>query len=136
MINIYRLIAYGLLGWAIDTAYRSILSGGYAPGTWIPYYSVAYPVGAFVALYVHTHFSHFRRWYTQFVMQATAATVVEYISGLLAIQFLGRRLWDYSASSLNLHGLVDAWHTFLWGIVCLILVHVIDPYLVRKLKRR
>lgn len=130
MATFFYFIVYGLLGWLIDTTYRFIEAGMYAPGTWIPYFSLVYPAGAFLILKLNEEYHlEMRPLWQRFVLFAFFCTIVEYIGGLLGIQFLHQRLWDYSNYDLNIHRLIEPWHTVAWGALSLITVHSIHPRL-------
>lgn len=135
MLPTLPFLAYGILGWAIDTGYRSALAQQYAPGTWLPFFSLIYAVGAVTAIWLDRHWTREKPLWQQFVILALAGTIVEYVGGLMAIQFLGRQLWDYSAENLNINGLVSPFHALAWGLLSLLLVYVIHPRLSAFLHR-
>jgi len=127
---------YGVLGWIIDTGYRTVEAGFYAPGTWIPFFSLVYPVGAFLVIKLNDEF-HLgdKPLWLRFVLFAFFCTIVEYIGGLLSIQFLHQRLWDYSNYDLNIHRLIEPWHTVAWGALAMVTVQSIHPRLLRLYER-
>lgn len=114
---IFYLIIFvigGLAGWVIDTANRSWCEKKYAPKTLVPGFSVIY---GFAAAMLYVLFSLPLSVFWQIVIGAVFATILELISGLLALIFLKRRFWDYRSSRFNFYGLIDAEHAFYWLIL-------------------
>lgn len=122
------VIAYGVIGWAIDTAYRSFLAGQYESGTIIPFFSIIYVVGAFLIIEINEHLLHNQPLWIKFLGFAFFATMVEYIGGLIALQYLNERLWDYSDARLNIGGFIDPFHSIAWGLLSLALVDIRQWY--------
>lgn len=137
MAGLLYFIVYGLLGWIIDTGYRTIESGLYESGTWIPYFSLVYPAGAFLVIKLNEEYHlDAKPLWLRFVLFAFFCTIVEYIGGLLSIQFLHERLWDYANYDLNIHRLIEPWHTVAWGALSILTVQYIHPRLQRLYERR
>lgn len=136
MTYLIFFIIYGFLGWAIDTTYRTLLSGYFAPGTWIPYFSIIYPIGAFMMLWLYGRLLKDARLWQQFLVFAMAATALEYTGGHIGLLVLDRRLWDYSYMPYNIDGFVDVFHSIGWGLLSLLLVHAIHPHLKQWVTHR
>ena len=125
MIYLYIFIGGGLVGWALDTAYRTWTEKHYTSGTWLPYFSLIYGVNA-VFLYTFFHFFSIS-FYLDIVIGSVISVCVEIVSGLMGLVVLKKRLWDYRNSRFNIIGFVDLEHTFYWMIlvsVCRILYSI------------
>lgn len=109
---IYVFAIGGLLGWILDTAFRSLEERRYSPGTLIPFFSIIYGAGAVVLdiLFVYAPLPA----YLQILAGAVLAVFLELISGLIMLSVLKRRLWNYEKSHYNYRGLIDLKHSFYW----------------------
>lgn len=126
-------IVYAFLGWVIDTSFRSLTAGTFAPNSVTPLPFT--PIYGFGALFILLAAESVKRRHIilQFLIYGAAASFVEYTGALLTQFFLSRRLWDYSQSPFNLQGNIDIFHTIAWGLLGLFLVHVLHPRLARLL---
>ncbi len=108
-------IITGLIGWSIDTMYRSVKKKCFSAGTWVPFFSLSYGAAG-VMLYVV-----FFYWPTSFFVHVIAGTALsilwELTAGIMTLHFLRRRLWDYRKSWLNFRGHIDAAHSFYWFVL-------------------
>lgn len=113
-------VVFSVLGWGLDTAYRSLTSGYYNPGgfTVLPF-SPIYGFGALIILEICHYIRHLNIW-LRALIYALVLTIFEYISGIFVVIVYGRRLWDYSASFFNLNGHVDLVHFIFWGLLAII----------------
>jgi len=111
MYYICIFIIFSVVGWAIDTTYRSIAKRTYVSGRKYPF-SPIYGVGAVVLSIFYT--------YTQYtpiisvLIAGVLMVVVELAGGLFSEHVLGRRLWDYSKNRFNFMGHIDLLHSFFW----------------------
>ncbi len=73
-----------------------------------------------------------------FFVGMLAATVVELLTDLFYKHVLGMRFWDYSKRPFNLWGSVCLKYSLFWGLLSLLLVYVVHPYVeknARKIKK-
>lgn len=108
-------ILCGLVGFVIDTTYRSLRERRYTRGTWLPFFSPTYAGGGLI-LYLL-----FSTWPAPGVVQIIGGTLLctlwELSAGVVGILVLKRRFWDYSNNPLNYRGYIDAKHTVYWFIL-------------------
>ena len=128
-------IIYSFLGWIVDTGYRSLLEGHFAPGsvTILPFTPI-YGLGALLILAVHAKVKELSVIKT-FFLYGLLATLLEYIGALFSWHVLGKRLWDYSELPFNIQGHVSLLHAFFWGILAVLFLKFIHPFVRRKMKR-
>ena len=121
-------IIYSFLGWIIDTGYRSLLEGRFAPGavTVLPFTPI-YGLGALLILAVHAKVKELSLIKT-FFLYGLLATLLEYIGGLFSLHVLGQRLWDYSDLPFNIGGHVTLLHAFFWGLLAVLFLKFIHPF--------
>ncbi len=129
------VIIYGVLGWIIDTAYRSYLDHTFASGTIIPFFSIIYAMAAIALIWVDQYSLHEKPVWVKFLVFTFLATLIEYVGGVIGLQVFHERLWDYSYSSLHIGGFVEPAHSIAWGILALILTEWLHPKLMERLNR-
>ena len=119
-------IAFGIIGWILDTLYRSATAGKYAPKTFVPYFSIVYAAGGALlyGLHITTNLST-----AQYVIIGTLiATLMEFTAGVFCVEILEERYWDYSKNKYNLYGHIDLKHTTYW-IVLITFLRILLEYL-------
>ena len=128
MITIlYMFLIFSFVGWLLDSAWcsyhsrRLVFSGVLKPLPICPVYGV----GGLAVLVTF-------RWLATAPLIFTviggwlAAVLTEYLAGWLCQIFLGKKLWDYSASRYHLHGHVELLHSLIWLVLILILYALIS----------
>lgn len=125
----YFLI-YSFLGWIVDTAYRSLPLWTYAPGTLVPFLGIIYGTAAFAILLSSRHLKG-KNILVEFVAYVLIATAIEYAGGWIGLWWTGRMLWDYSYDPYNFHGFIGLYTSLGWGLLSLLLVYRIHPFVTR-----
>ena len=124
---------YSVLGWAGDTAVRSLRALEWTSdnGLGLPF-SPLYGFGALAVITVDRQLQGWRWWSRSLVHMGLLASI-EYLAGVLSLALHGRRLWDYSDMPLNLHGHTDLLHALVWAVVAWVLTRQLHPRLLRLL---
>lgn len=122
---------YSILGWCVDTAYRSwdagrFKRGGFSKFPFSPIYGIA---GLFIITWAPliSHWHILVEW-AFFTLTCSAG---EYIGGVVTLHFYKRRLWDYSKDKYDLNGHTGPGYAAAWGTLALIIIYVIQPQLER-----
>ena len=122
---------YGVLGWCIDSGYRSLLAKRWEPGGFSRFpFTPSYGAAAVLLLQlapIILSLAPILQWMALGIMLAA----YEYLCGHLAIHFTRRRLWDYSKGFLNIHGHTDLLHAGYWATLSFIVIHYFHPWIVR-----
>lgn len=121
---------YGVLGWIIDTAWRSYEKKKYVNGSFlqIPFMPI-YGFGAVLILTLNA-------WYpdiptlVKFVFFGTLLALLECIGGFGVYKIFGRRLWRYKGGLMNIGGFTNFAHLLLWGALAMLLI-CIHPFFER-----
>ncbi len=116
----------GLLGWILDTIYRSLEAHRYAPGTLVPFFSVIFGIGA-IFLYILFSFFHISVL-ADIVIGATICLLLELTCGAFSLIVFKHRFWDYRASRFNFRGLIDVEHSLYW-LLLTILYRTVYPFI-------
>lgn len=125
MNYIYLFVVTGILGWVIDSGYRSLLerkliSGGFLP---IPF-SPIYAFGALLIVLIHFFIQDFHI-ISRGIIYGAVLTFYEFISGFFILKIIGYRLWDYSENTLNILGHTDILHACYWIILALLFEYIL-----------
>jgi len=135
-----------LLGWGIEVVFRRFFSAnnperkwinpGFCMGPYLPLYGVGLCVlaamaivGASIGL---TATAALRA--LLFALMALMMTLIEYISGLMALKWLKVRLWDYTNEWGNIGGLICPKFSLFWAILSALYYFLIHPYILDGLR--
>ncbi len=66
----------------------------------------------------------------QWIAYGALLALLEGVSGPISTRVFGRVLWKYHASDF-FGGYTDFWHAGMWGLLALILVRFLHPFLLR-----
>lgn len=118
---------YSLIGWILEIANCSIkqkrfVMRGFLIGPYIPIYGSS-------ALVMLLFLNRQTDLVTIFVMSAFIATFLEYITSYLMELKFGVRWWDYSHKSFHINGRVCLDNSVLFGILGIILIYFVHPFI-------
>lgn len=107
-----RFLAYGLVGWAVDSAFVALRTGRRRPSGLlnVPVYGLAQPL--FEPL--HERLRH-RRLAVRGAWYGVGILGVEYASGRLLRRLVGSAPWDYAGARFAVDGLVRLDYLPLWA---------------------
>ena len=116
---------YCFLGWCVESLYVSYfqkkwVNRGFMHGPYIPLYGTGALMVTYVTLPVKNSLA------LTFVIGAVAASVLEYVTGVLMEALFKVRYWDYSERRFNINGHVCLLNTVEWGFLSVFLVFVLD----------
>lgn len=116
---------YSVLGWVCEVLYCSIprkrfVNRGFLFGPWLPIYGF----GAMVAVLALEPLKD--RWWLVFLVGMVLTSILEYITSWGLEKLFKVKLWDYSTYPLNINGRVCALNSTLFGLLCLLIVYVIN----------
>ena len=115
---------YSFIGWIWESCYVSVrrhqwVNRGFLHGPMLPIYGS----GALVIL-ISTIGVREEPWLI-FLFGMLAATVLEYITGVVMEKLFHVRYWDYSGQKLNLNGYICVSSSLCWGVFSVLLVRVV-----------
>jgi uncharacterized membrane protein len=125
---------YAILGWLLETAYAFTTLGhfvkrGFLYGPLCPIYGY----GAVILI------SCLRRYKTKplkmFVYSSIIFSVFEYLAGFALEALFSLRWWDYTYDFMNLNGRISIFFAFAWGIIALIFINFVHPFIEKKVKK-
>lgn len=118
----FCFVTYSMAGWLLESIYMSICNRkltnrGFGFGPFCPIYGV----GATVCFYMMQPFISSKL--TVYLIGAVAATIFEFLVGILMQRFLGEVWWDYHEKPLNYKGIICLESTLAWGVYALGVVY-------------
>ncbi len=123
---IVEFFAFSLIGWVIDSAYRSFTDGKLV---WAGYFRLLpicpiYGVGGLVLLYF-LKYSGAIPTFLQILIGAVLMVLVEYAGGIFSERVLNVRLWDYSLRRWHIGGHIDGLHSLYWLVLVIFFYYVL-----------
>lgn len=120
---------YSVIGWICEVIYCSHLekrfvNRGFLAGPVCPVYGF----GALFVIWMLTPVP--ASIPIIFFSGLVITSIVEYITGWMLEVFFGTRWWDYRDQKFNLEGRVCLKNSICFGIMCVILIRVLHPFLV------
>ncbi|MFA5936121.1 MAG: putative ABC transporter permease [Patescibacteria group bacterium] len=126
---------YSFIGWILDTSTRSWIKKRYTTGSFFPIpFCPIYGFGALFVILLHNAIDHLPFLVEGFIF-GIFLSLFEFISGKLIFIIFKRRLWKYEDTGLSIGHWTDASHAVLWGILSLLLVTWIHPFLTSLVLR-
>lgn len=121
---------YCICGWIFESTYVSIKSKkwvnrGFMTGPWLPIYGS----GAITVLLVTTPFKQYPL--AVYFVGMIAATVLEYVTGVLMVKLFKVRYWDYRYMKLQFQGHICLVSSITWGFLSILMMYVIHPPVVK-----
>lgn len=126
----YNFFIYSFIGWIYESCYVSIhkkkwVNRGFLNGPLIPLYGTG-------ATTVFMAFWQYRDHYLLiFVGGIILASTLEYITSMIMELIFHTKWWDYSDKKLNLNGRICFAASLLWGVMSLLMIEFIQPFVIR-----
>lgn len=125
---VWLFFIYSFVGWCVEVCHaaicrRQFVNRGFVNSPLCPIYGVA-----------STLFSIFLPELTAnpfflFLGGLVLATLLEYSTGMIMERIFKKKLWDYSHIKYNLGGYVCVRYSLLWGILALVTMLFVNPFL-------
>lgn len=125
-------VIYSFVGWICETVFCSIpakrfINRGFLNGPFCPIYGF----GAVLVLVFFTKYKN--DIVTLFVMSTVVTSIVEYVTSYLLEKIFHLSLWDYSKRKANINGRVCLRNSLLFGVMSVLTVEFIHPWVERFL---
>ena len=122
------MIVISILGWAMEVAckrieYKRFINRGFLIGPWCPIYGV----GALLIVLLLS--PHAQSPLSVFLLAMVLCGALEYITSWLMEKLFHARWWDYSYRRFNLNGRICANTLIPFGLLGVLLVYVVHPFL-------
>ena len=125
---------YSFIGWIIETIYAMFVHGyfvkrGFLFGPICPIYGFGS-----VLLLMSTK-KVYKKPLLKFLIATIAFILFEYMVSFALEMLFGLRWWDYSKDFLNIQGRVSLLYSIFWGVMGLILLEKLHPYIQDKIQK-
>lgn len=133
----YRIILifiiYSFLGWILEVIFKSISTGkfinrGFLSGPFCPIYGFSL---VFIDIFLYNVTDN--PIYI-FLFSSLIISLLELIVGLLLDKIFNQRWWDYSNNILNFKGYICLKFSLTWGLICLIVIKYIHPFIIKNVE--
>ena len=123
---------YSFLGWVCETTFCSVaarrfINRGFLSGPFCPIYGF----GAVLILLLFSPFQE--HLLLLFLFSIVGTSALEYLTSFLLEKLFHLSLWDYSNRRWNLHGRICLRNSLLFGIMSVLMVRLIHPYVLHVL---
>lgn len=130
---ILYFFVYAFLGWLIETfyaytVYHHFVNRGFLVGPLCPIYGYG---AVILTSFLSKYKNHSLKL---FVYSALIFSAFEYIAGFALDALFAERWWDYTNEFLNLNGRISILYSFVWGILALLLVNHIHPFIEKTIR--
>ena len=121
-------IIYSFLGWVMESIVRTIsekklINTGFLHGPFCPIYGI----GAIILFAFLDKFEN--NLILLFFVAIIVLTIWEYIVGWMLEKLFNTKYWDYSEQKFNIQGRVCLTNSICWGILGVLLVKYIHPFI-------
>ena len=125
---------YSFLGWIWESSYVSICkhkltNRGFLTGPMLPIYGSGAVVMLCATYPVRSSEIGI------FFLGMFAATLLEYVTGVVMEALFQVRYWDYSDKKFNIQGHICLSSSLAWGVFTLLLIRVVHPYVASFLEK-
>lgn len=127
-------ILYSFIGWIVESLYMSLCNRrwtnrGFVFGPFCPIYGFGGVVGNMLMRPLSGHVI----WL--YIIGAIAATVFEYLVGILMQRTLHEVWWDYHEKPFNYKGIICLESTVAWGFYAIIIVKFLNERMMSVVSR-
>lgn len=132
--TIIYFFIYAILGWILETVFCLVTLGtftkrGFLFGPLCPMYGFAAVAMIQLLKNIKTN------TVGKFCICMISFTIFEYVVAVVLESLFGLRWWDYSNEVLNFQGRISLPYSIAWGIIGVIFVEKIHPYVKRKVDK-
>ena len=141
LVLLFLFFAGSLIGWCIEVLWRRFtgkekkwINPGFLTGPYLPIYGLSLCL-LFSLSFIDVSFiqSPIAQKTALFVCMALSITAMEYVGGLIFIQGMRIKLWDYSQKWGNVKGLICPEYTFYWYVLSALYYFFIHPQILEWL---
>ncbi len=126
---VFIFIIYSFIGWVLESLYKSILqkrivNSGFLGGPFCPIYGCGALIMYFALESLKSNIVFL------FLAGFIILSIWEYIVGFFLELVFKTKYWDYSDKFCNINGRVCLLNSFFWGVLGILFILVIHPFIV------
>ncbi len=128
MLYFLIFMIYSFIGWIVDSIvgsmeFNKLVNRGFLIGPYCPIYGF----GGLLILCLSKIYHH--DLFVMFISIIAICTIIEYITSYIMEKMFHARWWDYSKRKLNIDGRVCLVNSIGFGVIGLIAVYIINPFI-------
>lgn len=133
--KIYYLILYffifAFLGWILESLYSIYELGHFTKRGFL--YGPICPIYGYGAIMLITFLTKYKdNSIKLFIYSAIVFSIFEYLVSFILDALFAAHWWDYTNDFFNLNGRISIFYSFAWGIIAILFINHIYPFLKRK----
>ena len=122
-------LIYSFLGWLMEISFtlykdKTLVNRGFLMGPYCPIY------GCGCILIILLLKRYLNDFIALFIMSMVICSILEYLTSYIMEKLFKARWWDYSNQKFNLNGRTCLLNTFLFGVLALVLIYIVNPPLL------
>ncbi len=130
---LYFLI-YAFLGWLLETFYAITTLGHFVKRGFL--YGPLCPIYGWGAIILISGLQKYKSNSLKlFFLSSIVFSIFEYIVGYGLDALFCAKWWDYSNDFMNLNGRISLFFSFSWGIIALIFINMLHPFIEKKVQK-
>ena len=130
---LYFLI-YAFIGWLLETVYAIGTLGHFVKRGFL--YGPLCPIYGWGAVILISCLKKYKsKPFILFFYSAIIFSVFEYVAGFALDVLFAARWWDYTNDFMNLNGRISIFFSFAWGIIALVFIHFVHPFVEKITKK-
>lgn len=132
---------YSILGYFFETAYAFITKSNFKSGILYGPITPIYGIGTIVILILSEYFFknlHMSRWIESiivFFILGIFLSCIELFGGIIIEKTFNTVFWSYKDFKYNIGDYISLEMTFVWGIVSVLFIYIINPLLKNIIKK-
>lgn len=125
---------YAFIGWLLETFYAVSTLGHFVKRGFL--YGPLCPIYGYGAIILISCLQKYKsNSFKLFFYSAIVFSVFEYIVSFALDALFCAKWWDYTNDFMNLNGRISIFFSFIWGIIALIFINNIHPFVEKKVKK-
>lgn len=130
---IIYFVLYAFLGWVLETIYAFYVYGHFVKRGFL--YGPICPIYGFGGVLLYLSLKNIKgNVFIKFLVSMVAFTVFEFVASFLLEMLFHQRWWDYTNEFMNFQGRVCLFFSIVWGVVGVIFIDVIHPFIQKKVE--
>lgn len=126
------IIIYSFIGWCFEVLYayknqKKFVNRGFLNGPICPIYGVCSIVVISLLSYIHVNV------FLLFIIATLLISLIEYVTSFVLEKIFKKRYWDYTDDPLNINGRICLHFSLGWGILAVLCVKMVHPFILRVL---
>lgn len=131
-ICILYFFLFAFIGWLMETLYAIYNLGHFTKRGFL--YGPICPIYGYGALMLILFLGKYRKNNLKlFVYAAVLFSAFEYIASYALDALFSMHWWDYTNEFFNLNGRISIFYSFAWGIIAILFLNHIYPFLKKKI---